>query len=179
MTDKCIFHNCLDSTAFVCLICLRYGGQRASGKLYCVLRVAYTYTPSYVARTGLHLAGWQYSPNLMLTFLYMDVNLVFLIVSDNLGSFCLFFLVGLLCCWCFRFLANLSQIENLSSIWQLRMAGSQLTEALLQSLKYSQQPLIHPSCKQRPTTLLTQTFDQLSLHNHERRQPRVKYRNMR
>ena len=103
MTDECIFHNCLDLTAFVCLICLRYGGQRASGKLYCVLRVAYTYTHSYVARTGLHLAGWQYSPNLMLTFLYMAVNLVFLIVSDNLGSFCLFFLVVLVCCCCIRY----------------------------------------------------------------------------
>ena len=49
-----------------------------------------------------------------------------------------------------------SQMENLFiEFWQLGMVGSQLTEALLPSLKYSQQPLIHPSCKQRPTTLLT------------------------
>ena len=103
MTDECIFHNCRDLTAFVCLICLRYGGQWASGKLHYVLRVAYTYTHSLCGAYRSSFGGMTIFSKLDVDILYMDVNLVFLIVSDNLGSFCLFSLVVLVCCCCIRY----------------------------------------------------------------------------
>ena len=93
MITKCIYHYCLVLIALVCLICLLYDGLRASGRLYCVLRVSYTYTPSCVARTGFHWRDDNFLQTLMLTFCTRMLIWCFLIISDNLGSFCWFFLV--------------------------------------------------------------------------------------
>ena len=102
MITKCIYHYCLVLIALVCLICLLYDGLRASGRLYCVLRVSYTYTPSCVARTGFHWRDDNFLQTLMLTFCTRMLIWCFLIISDNLGSFLLVFLGFLLWWFCVR-----------------------------------------------------------------------------
>ena len=46
-----------------------------------------------MARTGFHWRDDNILQTLMLTFLYNDVDVIFLIISDNFGVFCWFVLV--------------------------------------------------------------------------------------
>ena len=116
MITKCIYNYCLVLIALVCLICLLYDGLRASGRLYCVLRVSYTYTPSCVARTGFHWRDDNFLQTLMLTFCTrMFICCFFWLIPIIWVLFCWFFLVfyfgGFLFWWfCVRYIICFSLV---------------------------------------------------------------------